>query len=256
MPITILVVSDAVESQMFVVDDFNLRRGGEVAFEDVEAVTFKVVVGELTQFGKQLGNTIGIFHGKHSLRNSRRACTITETQRALRLLLLDTDSLAQRLFALQGVNVMDLGYVLNSLAGMYKPPIGSFADLMFEVSSAKVLTYDDYKRETKARYAKHELINQTTVLEYLGAELEEISFKMTFLTRMNVDPITEAQKVRDMCLDGVADYLILGNNVIGDNLWIIESVGEEATSWDNRGNILASSVTVKMLEYVPAVNEQ
>ena len=150
---------------------------------------------------------------------------------------------------------MDFDYLLNSFAGMYRPPLGAFADLVFEVSSAKVLTYDEYKRESKARYAKHELINQTTVLEYLGAELEEITFKMTFTTMLNVNPIEETQKVRDMCLDGVADYFILGNRVIGDNLWVIESVGEEATSWDNRGNILASSVTVKMLEYVPAVNE-
>lgn len=150
---------------------------------------------------------------------------------------------------------MDFDYLLNSLTGLYRPPIGAFSELVFEVSSFKVLTYDDYKRDSKARYAKHELINQTTVLEYLGAELEEISFKMTFTTMLNVNPIEETQKVRDMCLDGVADYFILGNRVVGDNLWVIESVGEEATSWDNRGNILASSVNVKMLEYVPAVIE-
>lgn len=150
---------------------------------------------------------------------------------------------------------MDFDYLSNSLAGLYRPPIGAFSELVFEVSSFKVLTYDDYKRDSKARYAKHELINQTTVLEYLGAELEEISFKMTFTTMLNVNPIEETQKVRDMCLDGVADYFILGNRVVGDNLWVIESVGEEATSWDNRGNILASSVNVKMLEYVPAVIE-
>lgn len=150
---------------------------------------------------------------------------------------------------------MDFDYIFNSYEGMYRPPIGAFSSLVFEVSSAKVLTYDDYKRESKARYAKHELINQTTVLEYLGAELEEISFKMTFTTMLNVNPIEEAQKVRNMCLEGVADYFILGNRVVGDNLWVIESVGEEATSWDNRGNILASSVNVKMLEYVPRMEE-
>lgn len=150
---------------------------------------------------------------------------------------------------------MDFDYILNAYEGMYRPPIGAFSSLVFEVSSAKVLTYDDYKRESKARYAKHELINQTTTLEYLGAELEEISFKMTFTTMLNVNPIEEAQKVRNMCLEGVADYFILGNRVVGDNLWVIESVGEEATSWDNRGNILASSVNVKMLEYVLRLEE-
>ena len=94
-----------------------------------------------------------------------------------------------------------------------RPGIGAFADLVFEVSTYKVLTYDDYKRESKARYARHELINQTTALEYLGRDLEEISFKMTFTRTLGVDPEAETEKARQLCLDGVADYLILGNEV-------------------------------------------
>ncbi|MBO4779889.1 MAG: phage tail protein [Selenomonadaceae bacterium] len=150
---------------------------------------------------------------------------------------------------------MDFDYILNAVMGAYRPPLGAFADLVFEVSSFKVLTYDDYKRETKARYAKHELINQTTVLEYLGAEPEEISFKMKFTTALKVNPAAEAEKARQMCLDGVTDYLILGNAVVGENLWVIESVSESAQSWDNAGNCLVSEVTVKMLEYVPYLEE-
>ena len=134
-----------------------------------------------------------------------------------------------------------------------KPPIGAFADLVFEVSSYKTLTYDDYKRESKARYARHELINQTTTLEYLGRDLEEISFKMIFTTSLNVNPAAEAEKVRRLCQIGEADWLIIGNRVVGENLWVIESVSESAASWDNAGNILVSTVEVKMLEYVARI---
>ena len=137
-----------------------------------------------------------------------------------------------------------------------KPPIGAFAELVFEVSNYRVITYDEYKRESKSRYAKHELINQTDTLEWLGRDVGEISFTMTFTTMLNVDPTEEADKVRVLCEDGVADYLILGNTVIGDNLWLIESVSESAKAWDNAGNILVSSVDVKMLEYVPEVVEE
>ena len=78
---------------------------------------------------------------------------------------------------------------------------------------------------------------------------------MTFTTALKVNPAAEAEKVRQMCLDGVTDYLILGNAVVGENLWVIESVSEAAQSWDNKGNILASEVNVKMLEYVPYLEE-
>lgn len=122
--------------------------------------------------------------------------------------------------------------------------------MVFEVSQFKVLTYDEYKREGKSRYAKHDLVNATPLLEWLGRELGEISFKMTFTVTLGVNPAEELDKVRRLCDDGIADYLILGNAVIGDNLWVIESVSEAVSAWDNAGNILVASLDVRLKEYV------
>lgn len=135
-------------------------------------------------------------------------------------------------------------------------PIGSFGEIAFEVSSELVRTYDDYKRDTKARYSKHELINMSPVHEWLGEDSEEISFKMIFSVSLGVNPAEEVARLRQMCLDGDADYLVFGNAVIGNNLWVIESVSEAANAWDNAGNILVSEVNVKMIEYVAEVPEQ
>ena len=135
-----------------------------------------------------------------------------------------------------------------------RPQLGAFADLVFEVSSLRTLTFDRFKRDTKARFAKHELINQTTVLEYLGRDLEQITFSMKFNRQLNVDPRVETRKIRQLCADGIADYLIIGNQVIGDNLWVIESTGEAVEFWDNRGQILVSTVEVKMSEYIAGVD--
>lgn len=44
--------------------------------------------------------------------------------------------------------------------------------------------------------------------------------------------------------------LIINNAPIGDNLWVIESVGEKTLEWDNIGNILTSTVQVTLKEYV------
>lgn len=150
---------------------------------------------------------------------------------------------------------MTFNDIFNTIINAIRPPIGAFNELVFEVSTEKVITYDDYKRETKARYARHELINQTNVLEYLGRDLEEITFTMMFTVSLGVDPAEETSKLRRMCLDGVADYLILGNTVVGENLWTIESVGEAKKAVDHFGKTIVSSVNVKMVEYVPAVME-
>ena len=150
---------------------------------------------------------------------------------------------------------MTFNDIFNTFVNAFRPPIGAFNDLVFEVSTERVLTYDGYKRDSKARYARHELINQTSVLEYLGRDLEEITFTMAFTVSLGVDPAIETSKVRKLCLDGVADYLILGNMIAGENLWVIESVGEEKKAVDNLGKTIVSSVNVKMIEYVPAVVE-
>lgn len=150
---------------------------------------------------------------------------------------------------------MTFNDIFNTIINAIRPPIGAFNELVFEVSTERVITYDDYKRETKARYARHELINQTSVLEYLGRDLEEITFTMMFTISLGVDPAEETSKLRRMCLDGVADYLILGNTVVGENLWTIESVGEAKKAVDHFGKTIVSSVNVKMVEYVPAVME-
>ena len=150
---------------------------------------------------------------------------------------------------------MTFNDIFNTIINAIRPPIGAFNELVFEVSTERVITYDDYKRETKARYARHELINQTSVLEYLGRDLEEITFTMMFTISLGVDPAEETSKLRRMCLDGVADYLILGNTVVGENLWTIESVGEAKKAVDHFGKTIVSSVNVKMVEYVSAVME-
>ena len=44
--------------------------------------------------------------------------------------------------------------------------------------------------------------------------------------------------------------LVIGNEPIGENNWIIESIGEETQEWDNNGNILTSTLQVTLKEYV------
>ena len=46
-------------------------------------------------------------------------------------------------------------------------------------------------------------------------------------------------------------YLIIGNQTIGANQWVIESVGESMTSVDNTGRVIVSEVDISLKEYVP-----
>lgn len=131
--------------------------------------------------------------------------------------------------------------------------VGAYGNIVFEVSSFVTATFDKFNRDTKARFAKHETIGNEPVAEYLGPDNETISFEMFFSTALGVDPASEAETIREMCKNGDADYLIIGNSVIGDCLWVITSVGESFESVDGHGRVIVSRVKVEMESYVEDV---
>lgn len=128
--------------------------------------------------------------------------------------------------------------------------IGAFGSLVFEVSGHKILTFDDYQRTTKHRYQKHDIMNYKPKLESVGKELEEISLKIIFHRALNVDPRAEVEKLRNMCNNAECNFLIIGAEVIGNCLFVIEEVSESVDIWGGVGQIISSSVTVKFKEYV------
>lgn len=128
--------------------------------------------------------------------------------------------------------------------------IGAYGDTVFEVSKFRVTTFRDFKRNSKANFAEHNTIGQPPKLEFLHRDLETISFEMTFHKSLGVTPFDEVQKLRDMCREGEADFLIIGNHAYGETEWIIESLSESVHFWDGKGKIYASKVDVNLKEYV------
>ena len=128
--------------------------------------------------------------------------------------------------------------------------VGAFGETAFEVSNFKVLTFKNFKRDTKAKFATHDTIGQPPKLEFLHRELETISFDMIFHKSLGVNPEEEIKKLREMCQNGDADFLIIGNAPYGENEWVIESISESAEVWDGEGKIYSSKVDVSLKEYI------
>ena len=128
--------------------------------------------------------------------------------------------------------------------------VGAFGTITFQVSNFKVLTFSKFKRNISAKFAEHEVIASAPKLEYLHRELEEISFDMTFIKSLGVNPTQEVEKVRRLCNKGTANFLVLDNKVYGDIEFIIESFSEDVLYFDKNGSPVASKISVKCKEYV------
>lgn len=127
--------------------------------------------------------------------------------------------------------------------------IGKFGKVSFVVSSDKVNTFDDMKWDTSAAYATHDRHLQTDLLEFMGPELEQITFKMKFSVFLGVNPIKAVNDLRRMVREGTVERLVIGGRVYGDYKWAIVKLSSAMKTFDNKGNCWAAEVTVTLKEY-------
>lgn len=127
--------------------------------------------------------------------------------------------------------------------------VGFLGGTPFVVSRPYVYTFDGYGRSGTARYAKHELIGKKPVLEFIGPDIEEISFNMKLRSEHGISPRIELEKLRKYRDTGKVMQLVLGGKVVGKHQWVIESIGETVNFWSMSGQILSCDVDIKLKEY-------
>ena len=104
--------------------------------------------------------------------------------------------------------------------------IGYFADLIFETSDKKIITFNEMTREATAVYEDHACIGQKPQSEFLHPDLDTVSMNIILHTKLNIDPKTEADKWLDYCRRGVVGTLCVGVP-IGVDKWTIRSVSQQ-----------------------------
>ncbi|MCP4747973.1 MAG: phage tail protein [Desulfobacteraceae bacterium] len=126
--------------------------------------------------------------------------------------------------------------------------MGTFGKIVFETSSEKVLTFDGFERQTKARFASHTVIGQKPVLEHLGTDLDQISMNILFDAFLGVNPLEQINALREMISYGEEQNLVINDEKIGK--FVIESMNENWKAVDNKGRLLAAQVSITLKEYV------
>lgn len=127
--------------------------------------------------------------------------------------------------------------------------IAILQDVIFEVSNLFVNTFDNLSRTSKSKYATHEIIGQKPKLEFIGFELDEITFEMNLTRQLFgfIDPMWQVKKVRNYKETKQVLNFTMGSTVYGQ--YVIETVQDKATHIDNHGNIYRVVLTVTMKEY-------
>ena len=129
--------------------------------------------------------------------------------------------------------------------------IGTFGDIVFEASTQRIRTFDEYERQGEGRWAEHEVFGAKPRSQFLGAGLETITFIMRFYHTFGVDIESELERLRQWRDEGRVERFILGGRPQGfkNARWSILKLEEEVKFWDNNGMLLGVEATVTLKEY-------
>lgn len=128
--------------------------------------------------------------------------------------------------------------------------VGSYGDITFMARRGMVCTFDDYSRGSSARWAKHDVMGKKPVMEFIGPDIEKITFTMQFRTANGIVPEVMLDKLRKLRDQGKPQLLVLAGRPVGKNYWVIESLGEAVKFWGKYGNIESVEIDVSLTEYV------
>ena len=105
--------------------------------------------------------------------------------------------------------------------------VGSLGGITFNVSSRRVLTFDNYSRQGNIKSAEHEIIAEKSNMEFTGLDPEEITFDIQLFSQLNVTPEKKLEVLRNMRDTGKVVSFILGNRPISQNKWMITGLSEK-----------------------------
>lgn len=125
--------------------------------------------------------------------------------------------------------------------------LGSLGELPFVCSMNKVRTFSDLSRELSVRWAKHDLIGQKPVLEFVGEDLSAVSLKMRFDVSLGTAPKDGLDRLKRMMENKLCKTLIIGGENLGR--YVIESISEERKYHAGDGLCLVAEATVNLTEW-------
>lgn len=128
--------------------------------------------------------------------------------------------------------------------------IGSYGEIVFEVSPNKTQTFNEFERTNSPRWQEHAVIGQKPILEFEGPGTDTISFKVLLRADLGVNPEEQLVKLRKFARWGQKALFIRGNKPISTNYWVIDSLRENHKHIDNLGNVLTIEVDLSLKEYV------
>lgn len=128
--------------------------------------------------------------------------------------------------------------------------IGFFGDIIFETNDERILTFANFQRNSGGRWEKHDIIQRKPALEFIGPDLDRVSFTVILNGSYGVSPREEMVRWLVKERSGAAETLVIGNAALGMDKWVVRSVSQMWNVIMNEGKVLSGRVDIELEEYL------
>ena len=128
--------------------------------------------------------------------------------------------------------------------------IAALGDFEFEVSENYINTFKDLRFSNSAQYSEHKILGRRGLLEFTGLNASSCSLTI-HLDAGYVDDLPGIIAFyNDAMISGDALLFMLGDSVMGEGFWVIESFDESYTQISNKGEFLSADLSLRLKEYI------
>lgn len=128
--------------------------------------------------------------------------------------------------------------------------VGAYGDIVFEVSTEKVLTFKELQKKTSGRWAAHEVIGAKPKSEFLGPALDEITLPIQLnILLLDGSTIEDVLAVLENIVDkGLVSTLVIGEEVMGK--YALTDMDQTRTHFGRGGVATVADVSLSLREYI------
>lgn len=128
--------------------------------------------------------------------------------------------------------------------------VGALGDIVFQVTEETIETLDNFTWSGSANWATHHRHGTDAITEFTGRGTDEISFDIYLSAFLGVNPMEEIKKIWAYERAGTPVGMTIGEHKYGRYRWGIQSHTTKAENWTGTGDLLACTVSVKLIEYL------
>lgn len=122
--------------------------------------------------------------------------------------------------------------------------------VVFETSDSRILTFRNFKRDVKGRWASHARTGEKPRKQFLGPDASSVTFSVTLSAEHGVKPRDTVENLERLIEQGLPQTVVIGSRQVGTGKFVVTEMAEGWERIYNNGEAVRITCDITMEEYL------